>query len=208
MSMGQIHRYGDRRMPIPGVLGGVAAALAAVTAGLAGRIDGAVANGVAVVCGGAWMVLYVRVSAPINRQLTSAARAGAPSETLAACRRGAGTSPGDLVDVGHGRVSGVEPHPVETTAVRDFLREGLGSTRIGVVGHDPALRQLLPGRSESVRMGAGHDRVTVLGGDALRTGQTDTAGASGDQHSLTRESRHHCSCPSWIASATISDGRS
>lgn len=83
MSMGQIHRYGDRRMPIPGVLGGAAAALATLTAVLAGQAAGAIATGVAMVCGGVWLVLYFRVSAPINRQLTSAAQAG---DTLQAAR--------------------------------------------------------------------------------------------------------------------------
>ncbi|MGZ4515030.1 MAG: DUF1772 domain-containing protein, partial [Mycobacterium sp.] len=35
--MGNIHRYGDRRMPVPGVLGLVAAAISAVFAAASGR---------------------------------------------------------------------------------------------------------------------------------------------------------------------------
>lgn len=35
--MGNIHRYGDRRMPVPGVLGLVAAALSAVFAAVSGH---------------------------------------------------------------------------------------------------------------------------------------------------------------------------
>ena len=43
--MGNIHRYGDRRMPVPGVLGLVAAAISAVFAATAGRWTQAVAAG-------------------------------------------------------------------------------------------------------------------------------------------------------------------
>src|ERR1700726_776387 len=46
--MGNIHRYGDRRMPVPGVLGLVAAALRAVFAATPGRWTQAIAAGVAV----------------------------------------------------------------------------------------------------------------------------------------------------------------
>ena len=35
--MGNVHRYGDRRMPVPGVLGLVAAAISAVFAAMSGR---------------------------------------------------------------------------------------------------------------------------------------------------------------------------
>src|ERR1700754_1414928 len=57
--MGNVHRFGDRRMPAPGVLG-VTAALAITAA-------------CAVVILLAWIAVYVRISAPINRQLTAAA---------------------------------------------------------------------------------------------------------------------------------------
>lgn len=88
MSMGQIHRYGDRRMPIPGAMGGVAAALATVTAALAGEPGAAIASGVAVVCGVVWLILYGRVSAPVNRRLTAAAQArDVPEEARAMQRR-------------------------------------------------------------------------------------------------------------------------
>src|SRR5580704_6942310 len=67
--MGNIHRYGDRRMPVPGVLGLVAAAISAVLAAVAGHGVPAAAAGVAVVLLVVWLVVYLRVSAPINRQL-------------------------------------------------------------------------------------------------------------------------------------------
>jgi hypothetical protein len=74
--MGSVHRYGDRRMPVPGVLGLAAAAASAVLAAVAGDWMQAVAAGAALVLLLAWIVLYTRVSAPINRQLTAAADDG------------------------------------------------------------------------------------------------------------------------------------
>jgi hypothetical protein len=73
---GFVHLYGDRRMPVPGVLGIVGAAASAALAAVAGEWLAAVAAGAAVVVLLVWLVLYVRVSAPINRQLTAAAKAG------------------------------------------------------------------------------------------------------------------------------------
>jgi len=74
--MGRVHRYGDRRMPVPGVLGILAAATSAVLATTAAHWVQAVAAGVALALLLIWLVLYTRVSAPINRQLTAAADAG------------------------------------------------------------------------------------------------------------------------------------
>jgi hypothetical protein len=62
-------------MPLPGVLGMIAAAASAALAGVAGRWTTAVMAGTAVALLLVWLVLYVRVSAPINRQLTAAAEA-------------------------------------------------------------------------------------------------------------------------------------
>jgi hypothetical protein len=73
--MGSVHRYGDRRMPVPGVLGVVATATAAVLATVAAHWAQAIAAGAALVLLLIWLVLYTRVSAPINRQLTVAAEA-------------------------------------------------------------------------------------------------------------------------------------
>jgi hypothetical protein len=70
--MGNIHRYGDRRMPVPGVLGLAAATISAVFAATAGRWTQAVAAGVAVALLVVWLLIYLRVSAPINRRLTAA----------------------------------------------------------------------------------------------------------------------------------------
>ena len=78
--MGNIHRYGDRRMPVPGVLGLVAAAISAVFAATSGRWTQAVAAGVAVGLLVVWLLIYLRVSAPINRQLTAGGRSVRPGD--------------------------------------------------------------------------------------------------------------------------------
>jgi hypothetical protein len=85
--MGNVHRYGDRRMPVPGVLGVVAAALSVALAGMSGRWVEAGAAGVAVGLLVVWLVLYLRASAPINRQLTAAADLAEPTLDARALQR-------------------------------------------------------------------------------------------------------------------------
>lgn len=75
--MGNVHRYGDRRMPLPGAVGLIAAAASAALATAAGRWTMATLAAAAVALLVVWLVLYVRVSAPTNRQFTAAAHAGA-----------------------------------------------------------------------------------------------------------------------------------
>ncbi|MEZ0352094.1 DUF1772 domain-containing protein [Mycobacterium sp. pR1184] len=77
--MGHVHRYGDRRMPVPGVLGIVAAAISAATAAAFAHWSQAIPSIVALAALLLWLLLYLRISAPINRQLTAAAERG---ETL------------------------------------------------------------------------------------------------------------------------------
>ena len=67
--MGRVHEYGDRRLPLPGALGITAAAIA-------GHAAAAVAAATAVTAQAVWLIIYVRASAPVNRALTAAARAG------------------------------------------------------------------------------------------------------------------------------------
>jgi hypothetical protein len=76
--MGRVHRYGDRRMPVPGVLGVLATTASAVLAAVAAQWAQAIAAGVALVLLVIWLVLYARVSAPINRQLAAATDADQP----------------------------------------------------------------------------------------------------------------------------------
>src|ERR1700689_5234486 len=86
--MGRVHEDGDRRMPLPGVIGVIAAALAAITAGIAGHAVTAAAAAVAVAAQVVWLVIYLRISAPVNRALTAAARAGqAPTDARSLQRR-------------------------------------------------------------------------------------------------------------------------
>ena len=75
---GRVHRYGDRRMPVPWVLGFFAAAVSGVLAGLTAHWTQAIAASAALILLLVWLVLYTQVSAPINRQLTAAADAGQP----------------------------------------------------------------------------------------------------------------------------------
>ena len=72
-AMGNVHRYGDRRMPVPGVLGLVAAATSAAFAAASGHWTQAGAAGVALGLLLIWLVVYLRVSKPINQQLTAGA---------------------------------------------------------------------------------------------------------------------------------------
>lgn len=73
---GSVHRYGDRRMPVPGALGILATAATAVLATATTDWVRAIAATVALVLLLLWIVLYTQVSAPVNRQLTAAAEAG------------------------------------------------------------------------------------------------------------------------------------
>ena len=72
--MGNVHRFADRRMPAPGILGVAAAATAAGLAAAADRTAASAAAAAFLLLVG-WMVLYLRISAPINRTLTAAADA-------------------------------------------------------------------------------------------------------------------------------------
>jgi hypothetical protein len=73
---GSVHRYGDRRMPVPGVIGILGTVTSAVLATVAAHWVQAIAAGAALVLLLVWLGLYTQVSAPINRQLTAAADAG------------------------------------------------------------------------------------------------------------------------------------
>ncbi|MGV8872399.1 MAG: DUF1772 domain-containing protein [Rhodococcus sp. (in: high G+C Gram-positive bacteria)] len=74
--MGRVHRYGDKRMTVPGVVGIVATVISTVLAAVAGHGIQAAAAGIALVALSTWLALYAAVSAPINKQMTGAADAG------------------------------------------------------------------------------------------------------------------------------------
>ncbi|WP_328997773.1 DUF1772 domain-containing protein [Kribbella sp. NBC_00709] len=78
--LGHVHEYGDRRLPVPGMISVIATAVAtATTHGAPARIAGALAL-VALL---AWLAIYLRISAPINRVL----RVAAASHTVPADTR-------------------------------------------------------------------------------------------------------------------------
>ncbi|MFC9441031.1 DUF1772 domain-containing protein [Nocardia sp. NPDC057030] len=76
VSAGWGHYYGDRRMPVFGAGGVIAALLTLLIALFAGQIGAAVAAGIAVAALLTWLALYVRVAKPINTQQTAAAQSG------------------------------------------------------------------------------------------------------------------------------------
>lgn len=71
--MGNVHRVADQRMRVPGILGIAGSAAACVLAGLAGRGVASAAAGISLTLLVAWLLLYLRISAPINSVLTAAA---------------------------------------------------------------------------------------------------------------------------------------
>ncbi|MEU4343978.1 DUF1772 domain-containing protein [Nocardia sp. NPDC023852] len=76
MSAGWGHYYGDKRMPVVGVVGVVTAVLTLLIALLAGQIGAAVAAGITVAALFTWLAFYVRIAKPINSQQTAAAQSG------------------------------------------------------------------------------------------------------------------------------------
>ena len=71
--MGNVHRFGDQRMPVPGTFGLVGSAAACILAATAGQPLASAAAGAALAVQILWLALYLRISAPINRVLTAAA---------------------------------------------------------------------------------------------------------------------------------------
>jgi hypothetical protein len=68
--LGRVHEYGDRRLPAPGAISVIATVLATATSDtLAAHIGGAIASAALL----AWLAIYTRISAPINKQLRAAA---------------------------------------------------------------------------------------------------------------------------------------
>jgi Domain of unknown function (DUF1772) len=85
--MGNVHRFGDRRMPAPGILGIAAAAAAAALAAAADRTASSATAAAAFILLVGWVVLYVRISAPINHTLTAAADAHETPSNVRALQR-------------------------------------------------------------------------------------------------------------------------
>jgi hypothetical protein len=73
---GRSHRFGNSRLPLPGVLSVVAAAATAVAAFIAGSTAAGVLAVIGLLMLGVWLVLFNRISLPINKVLIAAADAG------------------------------------------------------------------------------------------------------------------------------------
>jgi len=74
--VGRGHYYGDRRLPVVGILGTVLTAASVVLAVLWGTPLAATAAAIALVLLLVWLAMFARISAPINKVLTAAALAG------------------------------------------------------------------------------------------------------------------------------------
>ncbi len=75
-TMGRVHDFGDRRLRVPGVAGLVAAIAGTVVVAWAGHLGATIAGAVAVLALAIWLIIYVRISAPINSRLTAASQRG------------------------------------------------------------------------------------------------------------------------------------
>ena len=84
---GYMHDYADRRLPVPGAIGLGAMVVGTAVAGMAGHPGAAVAGSAAVVAMASWLLIYRSVSAPINRQLSTAAHDGRIPDDARALQR-------------------------------------------------------------------------------------------------------------------------
>ncbi|WP_433364643.1 DUF1772 domain-containing protein [Actinoplanes sp. CA-142083] len=74
--VGLSHRYGNARMPVPGILSVVAGAVTVLTAFLTGRSAAGVTAAIALLLLLTWLVLFNRISLPINKVFIEAAESG------------------------------------------------------------------------------------------------------------------------------------
>lgn len=87
-AMGYVHLYGDRRMPITGVVSVIAILLGIVTTALAGSNASAILAGTAAVAAFVWLVVYAKISAPINRAFVEAVLEDRQPEDARSLQRG------------------------------------------------------------------------------------------------------------------------
>ena len=72
---GRVHDFGDRRLRVPGVAGLVPAILETAVVAWAGHLAATVAGAIAVVALACWLIIYARISAPINSLPAAAPKA-------------------------------------------------------------------------------------------------------------------------------------
>jgi hypothetical protein len=70
------YKYGTARMPLPGIASVVGAAATVVVALIAGNVAAGVLASIGLACLGLWLVLFNRISLPINKILIAAVDAG------------------------------------------------------------------------------------------------------------------------------------
>jgi hypothetical protein len=75
-TMGRVHDFGDRRLRVPGTAGISAAIVGTALIAGAGHVSATLAGASAVVALAIWLVIYVRISAPINARFEAAAHQG------------------------------------------------------------------------------------------------------------------------------------
>lgn len=81
---GRSHKYGTARMPLPGIASVVGAAATAVVAFVAGNLAAGVFASIGLACLGVWLLLFNRISLPINKILIAAVDTGeAPADVRA-----------------------------------------------------------------------------------------------------------------------------
>ena len=73
---GRTHRFGNQRLPLPGIVSVVAAAATAVTAFASGNPRAGVPAAAGLVFLLVWLLLFNRIALPINRTLIAASYAG------------------------------------------------------------------------------------------------------------------------------------
>jgi hypothetical protein len=87
-AVGRGHHFGDRRLPVAGILGVACTALTAALAFVAGLVLPGVLAGAALLLLLVWLLLFARVSKPINARLAAAALADeVPADARALQRR-------------------------------------------------------------------------------------------------------------------------
>ena len=75
-TMGRVHNLGDRRLRVPGVAAISTAMAGTAVVARAAHFGAAVAGAIAVAAMALWLIIYARISAPINARLTIAAQRG------------------------------------------------------------------------------------------------------------------------------------
>ncbi len=74
-AVGRGHHFGDRRLPVAGILGVVFTAITAALAFIAGTPVPGILAGLALLLLVSWLVLFTWISKPINARLSAAAMA-------------------------------------------------------------------------------------------------------------------------------------